>query len=52
MPNKASMSLPQRIARVAAFVFLLIFLLGMSTELLMRPGMMVPGDAAATQKPA
>jgi hypothetical protein len=41
---------PQKIARVAAFVFLSIFFLGMSTELFIRPGMIVPGDAAATVK--
>jgi hypothetical protein len=39
---------PQKTARVAAFVFLTIFILGMSTELFIRPGMIVPGDAAAT----
>ncbi len=39
---------PQKTARVAAFVFVLIFILGMSTELFIRPGMIVPGDAAAT----
>jgi hypothetical protein len=38
------------IARAAAFVFLLIFLLGMTTELFIRPGMIAPGDAAATVK--
>ncbi len=42
------MNLPQKTARVAAFVFLGIFLLGMFTELFIRPGMIVPGDAAAT----
>ena len=42
------MNLPQKTARVAAFVFLIIFFLGMSTELFIRPGMIVPGDAAAT----
>jgi len=41
---------PQKTARVAAFVFVLIFILGMSTELFIRPGMIVPGDAAATVK--
>jgi hypothetical protein len=41
---------PQKTARVAAFVFLTIFILGMSTELFIRPGMIVPGDAAATVK--
>ena len=50
MTNKERMNSPQTMARVAAFIFLLIFLLGMSTELLMRPGMIVPGDAAATVK--
>jgi len=39
---------PQKTARAAAFVFLTIFILGMSTELFIRPGMIVPGDAAAT----
>jgi hypothetical protein len=42
------MNSPQTIARTAAFVFLLIFLLGMSTELFIRPGMIVAGDAAST----
>ena len=41
---------PQKTARVAAFVFVLIFILGMSTELFIRPGMIVPGDATATVK--
>ncbi len=41
---------PQTTARVAAFVFLFIFFLGMSTELFIRPGMIVPGDAATTVK--
>ena len=31
-------------------MFLIIFFLGMSTELLIRPGIIVPGDAAATVK--
>ena len=44
------MNLPQKAARVAACVFLGIFFLGMSTELFIRPGMLVPGDAAATVK--
>lgn len=42
------MNSPQKTARVAAFVFLSIFFLGMSTELFIRPGMIVPGDAATT----
>lgn len=41
---------PQITARAAAFVFLIIFILGMTTELLIRPGMIVQGDAAATIK--
>ena len=48
MINKERINSPQKIARVAAFVFLIIFFLGMSTELFIRPGMIVPGDAAAT----
>ena len=44
------MNSPQKIGRVAAFVFLIIFFLGMSTELFIRPGIIVPGDAAATVK--
>jgi hypothetical protein len=48
MTNKERINSPQKIARVAAFVFLIIFFLGMSTELFIRPGMIVPGDAAAT----
>ena len=39
---------PQKTARVAAFVFLFIFFLGMAAELFIRPGMIVTGDAAAT----
>ncbi len=44
------MNSPQKTARVAALVFVLIFILGMSTELFIRPGMIAPGDAAATVK--
>jgi hypothetical protein len=50
MTNKVRINSPQKTARVAAFVFLIIFFLGMSTELFIRPGMIVPGDAAATVK--
>jgi len=50
MTNKERINSPQKTARVAAFVFLIIFFLGMSTELFIRPGMIVPGDAAATVK--
>src|SRR4030042_6392169 len=48
MTTKESINSPQKTARVAAFVFLSIFFLGMSTELFIRPVMIVPGDAAAT----
>lgn len=41
---------PQKTARTAAFVFALIFFLGLSTELFIRPGMIVPGDAVASVK--
>jgi hypothetical protein len=41
---------PQKTARVAAILFVLIFILGISTELFIRPGMIVPGDTAATVK--
>jgi hypothetical protein len=50
MPNKESLHSPQTTARVAAYVFLIVFFLGMSTELFIRPGIIVPGDAAATVK--
>src|SRR4030066_536273 len=48
MTTKESINSPQKTARVAAFVFLIIFFLGMSAELFIRPGLIVPGDAAAT----
>jgi len=44
------MNSPQKTARVSAFLFLGIFILGMSTELFIRPGIIVPGDAASTVK--
>jgi len=50
MIDKERIYPPQTIARVAAFVFLSIFFLGISTELFIRPGMMAPGDVAATVK--
>src|SRR5512136_2105946 len=48
MTNQEGINSPQKTARVAAFVFLIIFFLGMSTELFIRPGMIVPEDPAAT----
>jgi len=50
MIDKERIHSPQTIARAAAFVFLIIFFLGISTELFIRPGMVLPGDAAATVK--
>ena len=44
------MNSPQKTARIAACIFLGIFFLGMSTELFIRPGMIVQGDAATTVK--
>ena len=48
MINKEKMNSPQKIARVAACVFLIIFCLGMASELFIRPTIIVPGDAATT----
>ena len=48
MTDKRRINSHQGTARIAAFVFLIIFFLGMFTELFVRPGMIVPGDAAAT----
>jgi hypothetical protein len=48
LEEEMKINLPQMTARVAACVFLSIFFLGMTTELFIRPGMIVPGDAAAT----
>jgi hypothetical protein len=50
MTNKERINSPQKTARAAAVVFLIILLLGMSTELFIRPGILVPGDAASTVK--
>ena len=44
------MNSPKKTARLAACIFLGIFFLGMSTELFIRPGLLVPGDTAATVK--
>jgi hypothetical protein len=48
--GKMKMKSPQMTARCAACVFLGVFLLGITTELIIRPGMIVPGDAASTVK--
>jgi hypothetical protein len=48
MTIKERITSPQKNARVAAFFFLIIFMLGMSTELFIRPAIIVPGDAATT----
>lgn len=44
------MSSPKRIARVAGFLYLIIFCLGIFAELFVRQRLVVPGDAAATIK--
>ena len=48
MTTKGKMNSPQKTARVAVFVFLIIFCQGMSAELFIRPDIIVPGDAATT----
>ena len=48
MTNKERINSPKKTARVAAFVFLIIFFMGMSAELFIRPAMIVPADPAAT----
>ena len=50
MTNNESINSPQKTARVAAFVFLIIFCQGMAAELFIRPAIIVPGDAATTVK--
>jgi hypothetical protein len=50
LEEKMKMNSSQKTARVAAFVFLGIFFLGILTELFIRPGMMVPGEATSTVK--
>jgi hypothetical protein len=48
MKNNREEINPDKTARVAAFVFLIIFCLGVSAELFIRPDIIVPGDAART----
>ena len=48
MTGKEIMNSPQKTARTAVFVFLIIFCLGISAELFIRPDIIVPGDAATT----
>jgi hypothetical protein len=50
MANKERIYSSQKMARGAAFVFLIIFCLGMATELFIRPAILVPGDAVTTVK--
>lgn len=50
LEEEMKMNSPKKTARVAAIVFVLIFILGMSTELFIRPGMIVPGDGGVTVK--
>jgi hypothetical protein len=48
LEDDMKMNSPQKIARAAAIVFLIIFCQGMAAELFIRPAIIVPGDAAAT----
>jgi len=48
MTSNEKRNSPQKIGRVAAIVFLIIFFQGMSAELFIRPEIIVPGDAATT----
>ena len=48
MTGKDKMNSPQKTARVAAFVFLIVFGLGISSELFVLGDIIVPGDAATT----
>ncbi len=48
MTGKGRMNSPQKTARVAVFVFLIIFFQGMSAELFIRPDIIVPEDGATT----
>jgi hypothetical protein len=50
MANKEQKISPQKIARAAAVVFLIIFCQGMATELFILPAIIVPADAEATVK--
>ena len=50
MIEQRSNEFTPKIARVAAFVFIGIFLLGITTELFIRPGMIVPGDACGNRQ--
>jgi hypothetical protein len=48
LEDDMKMNSPQTTARVAAFVFLIIFCQGMASELFIRPAIIVAGDAATT----
>jgi len=48
MTSKENINSPQTTARIAAIIFLIIFCLGISAELFIRPNIIVPGDAATT----
>jgi len=48
MTDKDKMNSPQKTARVAAFVFLIVISMGISTELFVLKDIIVPGDAATT----
>jgi len=48
MTGKEKVNSPQKTARVAAFLFLIVFGLGISAELFVLGDIIVPGDAATT----
>jgi hypothetical protein len=48
MTNKEKMNSPQKTARVAGFLFLIIYALGIFGQLFVRESLIVPGDAATT----
>jgi hypothetical protein len=50
MTEKEKMNLLKPTARLAGVLFLLIFILGLSVEIFIRPEIIIPGDGAATIK--
>jgi hypothetical protein len=48
MTSKEKMNSPQKTARVAGFLFLVIYALGVFGQLFVRESLIVPGDAATT----
>jgi hypothetical protein len=48
MNGQKTMELPNALARIAAVLFLIVVMLGITIELFVLPDILVPGDAAAT----